>query len=233
MFEYLLMPLDTHFDHGFGATADAYKDAAEMLSEGERSMNGHLPIRFLLRHAIELYLKSGIIIFHRKLRLPYGDRDDAAPMIRRTGGWQPMQSVHSVGQLYSYWSQLFCEHADYLSKNTKTDWSMPPELPGLIKLIDDHDPGSTLYRYPVTKDPQKDKRKSSSQRMQADSLLDHMKAKKGPAKVMLMFDENDALVDAYDIDADVGSRVGEALVKVAETLSCTHAAMRGELTHGL
>lgn len=57
MFEYLLMPLDTHFDYGFGMRAEAYKDAADKLAEECLGMHSHLPIRFLLRHAIELYLK--------------------------------------------------------------------------------------------------------------------------------------------------------------------------------
>jgi hypothetical protein len=75
--QYLLTPLHTHVDFGFGRTGDAFKAAADKL-EAESSarsgvMHAHLPINYLRRHAVELYLKSIIVIVHTKLDLPYGE----------------------------------------------------------------------------------------------------------------------------------------------------------------
>jgi hypothetical protein len=59
---YLLTPLHKHADLGFGATAHSYKEAADYLEVNGAELvhfNGHLPINFLRRHAIELYLKIG------------------------------------------------------------------------------------------------------------------------------------------------------------------------------
>ncbi|RXU06233.1 hypothetical protein B1F69_00065, partial [Pseudomonas syringae] len=68
---YMMLPLDRHFDSGFGAVADSFRDAADAL-EDTPTLNTHLPVSFLYRHAIELFLKSAIIILHRKLNIPYG-----------------------------------------------------------------------------------------------------------------------------------------------------------------
>lgn len=57
---YLCTPLDQHFDNGFGAVADSFKEAADSLVQSTAEaqfLNSHLPISFLYRHAIELYLK--------------------------------------------------------------------------------------------------------------------------------------------------------------------------------
>ena len=61
---YLLTPLHKHADLGFGGTADSCKHAADYLEANGAELahfNGHLPINFLRRHAIELYFKSAII----------------------------------------------------------------------------------------------------------------------------------------------------------------------------
>jgi hypothetical protein len=232
MFEYLLMPLETHFDYGFGMMAEAYKDAAERLAEGPPCMHDHLPIRFLLRHAIELYLKSGIIIFHRKLHIPYGPGGDGDPMVRTDNGWKALEKTHSIKILHTYWDSLFKEHASYLSSNTDTDWSMPIDLPNLVDLIDGYDPGSIFYRYPRTSDPQKDKQKSSSQRVPTEKIIERMAGGKSAKKLMLFFDQNEELVDAFQFNAETNSKVGDALLQVANVLSNAHAAMRNELAGG-
>lgn len=84
---YLLAPLDKHYDRGFGAVANSFMEAADDLQEdaatGATFLNRHLPISFLYRHAIELFLKSGIIILHKRLRIPYGTEGD--PEVNRPG----------------------------------------------------------------------------------------------------------------------------------------------------
>lgn len=70
---YKSRPLDNQFDDGFGLIADSFQEAAEHLEKVENkesSLHSLLPICFLYRHAIELYLKSLIVIIHRRLKIP-------------------------------------------------------------------------------------------------------------------------------------------------------------------
>jgi len=60
---YLMAPLEEHYDSGFGAVGDAFHRAAKALEKenaGPRFAWNHLPQICLYRHAVELFLKSGI-----------------------------------------------------------------------------------------------------------------------------------------------------------------------------
>lgn len=73
--QYLMAPLEEHYDDGFGAVGDAFYRAAKALEKENKGLRfawNHLPQIALYRHAVELFLKSGIIIIHRKLKMPYG-----------------------------------------------------------------------------------------------------------------------------------------------------------------
>src|SRR5687768_11355167 len=126
---YLLTPLHTHYDLGFGATGDAFKMAADHFDASPEAkkdglFNAHLPINFLYRHAIELHLKSAIVIFHKRLKLPYGDQSHTTePMVRVDGKWLPFNRVHGIAELWKYVSELFAEHAGWLAEKTKCDWT--------------------------------------------------------------------------------------------------------------
>ncbi len=231
---YLMTPLHTHADLGFGATADSYKDAADdlELNGAERAhFNGHLPINFLRRHAIELYLKSGII-FHRVLKLPFGEKPwDSDPMIRDNGTtWRPLYKTHSIKTLNNYFSRLFIEQQDFLVANTCTNWSFPPELVDQINTIEVFDPDGTHARYPVTKDAAIDQVKSSMTEKSCDELLAMMKEEKKPVKAFLMVNDNDDIVQSFSLNRDPMPELTAALKAVAEMLHDCHAAMRGELT---
>ncbi|EHW8954897.1 hypothetical protein K3L19_004437, partial [Salmonella enterica] len=54
---YLMMPLHMHIDYGFGATAEQFKKSADILSASESVKDLGMPVNYLRRHAIELYLK--------------------------------------------------------------------------------------------------------------------------------------------------------------------------------
>jgi hypothetical protein len=233
MFEYLLMPFNLHADYGFGVTADAYKAAADTLEKDSQNLNAHLPIRFLRRHAIELFLKSAIIIFHRTFQMPFGQKpSEGDPMVIISDEWKRMGQVHSIKALYEHVKILLTVTKDWM-ENTRTDWSLPDDLEKKINIIEGEDPGSTYFRYPITKDRAKDARKSSSRKASVDDMLKRAKAGQGPMKAMLLFDGDDNLIESYDINSDQGKAVGEALSSVADTLSGLHAALRAELTKGL
>jgi hypothetical protein len=117
---WMMMPLEEHYDDGFGAVGDAFRRAAETL--GKNNSDGamlwsHLPEIYLLRHAVELFLKSGIIIMHRKLRLPYDSEpySSATPMMMASSGkWRSLFKTHDIPELYGYWKKLIVEHRQTL-----------------------------------------------------------------------------------------------------------------------
>lgn len=236
MFHYMLTPLDQHFDLGFGSVADSFKEAADSLQHvppEHRALNEHLPVSFLYRHAIELYLKSAIIIFHKKFKLPYGEAPcTREPHVLVGASWKPMYRVHSLGDLYPYFRRLFLDHMPYLENHTRTDWVFAPELDRWISEIERQDSTSTFFRYPVTKHGDRDKDKSV---MKADSHLNIM-SRMGPGqpyqKVFLVLDEQDEVSQAYYYDDERAKGIIETLAQACDELYACHAALRAELTGG-
>src|SRR6202020_275814 len=109
---WMMAPLGEHYDDGFGAIGDAFWDAAQRL----RKSNGdevfflnHLPEIYLLRHSIELFLRSGMIGMHRKLKLPYDSEPYSSPRtmaMKPYGKWEFLDRIHDIHTLYNYWKQL-------------------------------------------------------------------------------------------------------------------------------
>lgn len=234
--QYMMLPLDKHFDLGFGAVAHSFKDAADALSTSNVAaphLNGHLPISFLYRHSIELYFKSAIVIFHRKLNLPYGDTaGNGEPRILIEGKWKPMYSVHAVLPLYSYFRVLFSDHSAYLKENTSTDWNFPEEFSDWISQIEATDSSSTFFRYPVTRHGEKDKEKSAIRRDSYDNMISTLADRKTPLKAFLVVDQNYEVIESFCYDNTGSQTMISTLRKVAQLLSDCHAALVGELTDG-
>src|SRR5687768_7869472 len=117
---------------------DAFQNAAESLAGagggGGQPSNYRIPICFLYRHAIELYLKSIIVILHRALKLPFGSQPYNGPaFIPIDKEWKPLRQVHSIGKLWGYALSLIKNSEDELKKRCETDWQDTPE--DLIKAI--------------------------------------------------------------------------------------------------
>ncbi|MFZ6775068.1 hypothetical protein ACO0LB_20415 [Undibacterium sp. SXout7W] len=109
---YLFAPLDKHFDKGFGAVGDSFQDAATALKEqyNRGRLNGHLPICYLFRHSIELFLKGSIIIVHQGLRVSYGTEPyTSEPKIPVDGKLKSIYAIHDIDLLYKYLSNLLIE----------------------------------------------------------------------------------------------------------------------------
>lgn len=236
MFHYMLTPLEQHFDLGFGSVADSFKGASDAVlsaPQESRDMNDHLPASFLYRHSIELYFKSGIIIFHKKFKIPYGTVPyDGEPQVRIAQKWKPMYQVHALSELYPHWRQLFSDHAEYLKENTRTDWTFPPEFEAWISEIEAWDSTSTFFRYPVTKQREKDKDKSVIKSDHYLNIMSRMGPGEKPVKAFFVMNEKDEVTKAfYHEDQRVRATI-ETLKQASELLYGCHAAMRGELTDG-
>lgn len=233
---YLLMPLDQQFDLGFGYVANSFKDAGDTVISPQSespNLNPHLPASFLYRHAIELFLKSGIIIFHRKFRLPFGEKPfDGEPMVLVRTKWKPMYKVHGLQDLYNYFRVLLSSQASYLSAHTRTDWRVPPKLDAWILDIDATDSTSTFFRYPVTKHRNQDSNKSIHKEGSFDSMLAGIGNGAKPLKAFLVVNESDEIVKAFHYDDELAKSMTTTLRNAADVLYGLHAAMRWELTGG-
>jgi hypothetical protein len=253
MVNYFFTPLNSHFDAGFGAIGESFKEAADRLrrSLARRKSweNGHLPVNFLYRHAVELFLKSMISIVHRRLRIPYGKLPyDGVPHVlvamhpspngkeathAQQVEWRPITRVHQVSFLYEHLKRVVIDHAGQLDKKCRTKWAkFPADLDASIKTIADYDDGSTFSRYPNLKDASQDHAKSSFKK----STLSRLFSKMGPGgpyqRAFIILDENEHVKGVFQGDDRPLAELSMALRKAADTLSGAHFGFRMELAGG-
>lgn len=233
---YLLTPIHQHFDLGFGSVANSYKHAADSILSSKSkspSLNAHLPASFLYRHSIELFLKSGIIIFHRKFQIPFDQEpSDSEPKVVVGSKWRPMYSVHGVQDLYFYFRSLVSRHAEYLAEHTRTNWEFPPELDHWISEIEATDSTSTFFRYPVTKHKAQDANKSVHHESNVDRMLSQLEKGAKPVKAFFVLGEGDEIVKTFTFNDELAKAMTIVLKDTANLFYGCHAAMRGELTDG-
>jgi len=192
---YMLTPLHTHIDFGFGATGNAFRESADKLerSLAERAgvFNEHLPINYLRRHAIELFLKSAIVIIHRRLAIPYGASPATGePYAFVNGQWIPFTRLHSVKRLWGYLKVLFLQQKAALDKIKAVNWGLTPDVDNWIDTIESLDPRSTFFRYPNCGESQTDAPKAVMAEAAEEDILDDMKQDPEKKQFILLV-END------------------------------------------
>lgn len=236
---YIMAPLEEHADDGYGAMAEAFLASANVLlakQDGHQAFLEHLPRNYLLRHAIELYLKSGIVILHRELNIPFGTEPSTAePMVPENGKWKPYKHVHSVATLFAQWGKLIESNAEKIRarcKKLKPDLTIPPELRESIATIEQTDQRSTYYRYPTTTEPKGDSGKSPFKEASLEELLERAKSSDKPLKVAIVENAAGEFVRAAALDESTEKEATAALEKAADILDGYHALMRMELTQG-
>jgi hypothetical protein len=239
---YMMAPLGNHYDDGFGAVADAFRDAAIKL----RGVNGdkafqweHLPETYLLRHAIELYLKSGILIVHRKLRIPYDSEPhtSAQPLLLTSSGkWEPLYNTHDLVRLFWYWKKLIMENKDRLAEALEValegggdGMAVPEELSRWIGKLGSIDPHGDYLRYPMTKNAGADAKKSPFK----DIATDELPSKRTEyVKALMVENARGEVVQTFMYGGTPNQDVTEAARQAVETLNNYHAMMRFGLTGG-
>lgn len=132
------MPMEMHPDKGFGACADAFFVASEAIEL--KSPLVHMPKMYLLRHSIELYLKSLVIL----LSVYFNDVDANIVISNHS-------SEHSIKKIFDEFYSIYINHYDDLKKDTNANWDIPETLADDILKIEDIDKNSTYYRYPVNR----------------------------------------------------------------------------------
>lgn len=246
--QYLLSGIETHPDFGFGITADSYHTSAEYLMLNKDSLaviqQAGMPMNFLFRHSIELYLKSLIIIMHKALKLPYGEKrfDSDKPMILVNEKWVDLFSCHWIDDLFAYWlNHLLVNHAEKLSELApKGDWREYKIVTELFPIITKYDRDSSYFRYPITKSTKTlDNEKHTMLPISVESLngmpfprnLPIECKKKGGLTFIYKNEENQITGGFYKND-DVLAEVTEALQKVSEYLFGMHSMSRRTLCDG-
>lgn len=172
---YLFAPLDKHFDNGFGAVADSFQDAATTLKEQYKPsmINGHLPICYLYRHSIELFLKGSIIIIHQGLKIPYGTEPcTSEPKIPVKEGFKSIFHIHEIDVLYDYLSYLLTEKKDELEKLFCV-LKFSDDFDSKIEQLKEFESSSTYFRYPKDKKPNiHDDKKSAFKETSVKAVMD-------------------------------------------------------------
>ncbi len=235
-----LTPLHTHIDFGFGATGDAFFNAAEKLKIEAAPRRGianeHLPINYLRRHALELFLKSAIVIIHRKLTLPYGQSPHSGePYVLVENNWKQFHHIHSVKHLWTYLASLFHTHKAIFDSFGPADlWTFPRETDTSIKEIDDRDPRSTFFRYPTPRAPEHDTKKAAMASGTEDKIAKRLEARKnGPKQfILLMKDDNSNVTGAYYYNGEPLAGFNKTLKECVHLFNGLHVAMRVELCGG-
>lgn len=242
----MFAPLGEHYDDGLGAVADAFHNAAKILREingGKKTFQWeHLPETYLLRHAIELYLKSGIVIIHRKLRMPYGSEPhtSAKPLLLMSSGtWEPLFNTHDLVHLFWYWKKLISENKDRLAASLEVPledagegMAVPDELSRWIGKLGSIDPHGDYLRYPMSKNAGADPKKSPFKEVALHELLPRKRKEGEYIKAMLVENAKGEVVQTFKYDSTAGEDVAEAARQAVEVLSNYHAMMRFGLTGG-
>ena len=233
MYKYLLAPLDKHFDLGFGFMGNTFRDAATTLTERKKQIyHGDIPISYLQRHAIELYLKSAIIILHKiKGNVIDANNKKTFPKLVSSGKLKPIYLVHSVGDLHHHLRITLNEMEGTLKEYSEICWEFSDTLTSNISIIDKNDPSSTFFRYPVTNEKGDDVKSPAKESSQVD-ILDKMKSNTDFVKAIMVFDGNDDVISTYEIKKSMDEKISEALLQVMEELHGFHSAMRAEITDG-
>ena len=230
---YYLMPFEVQPDHGFGLMGSFYCTSAEELTKVahfKTDWYSVFPVNFLRRHCIELFLKSGIILFHKKFKIDFeNDSCESDPKVKlMNGSWELMRKIHNVGELYNRLNELIKSQSEYLKKNTKTRWEFDPNFQKWIDKINGYDSVSDYFRYPISRDPNKDKKKSIFHENTMEGIQKEMASGK---KIMALFVENSdgEITKIYNQGSDTNDELFVALEKASNELYGFHAAVRAEL----
>ncbi|ANA19629.1 hypothetical protein [Salmonella enterica] len=229
---YLMMPLHMHIDYGFGATAEQFKESADILSASESVKDLGMPVNYLRRHAIELYLKSLIYVLHRKFKIPFSSGGTLEkPKIKVLGKDYELENMHDIRLLTMY---LMDQHNKLIPCFFHLGIGViEKDILHKINKINSIDSKSTFFRYPKTGDHIQDMRKSSVRQKSTEDIINSMNKKEGKyVKALLLVDDEDNIVDSFDIDVDVFPDLNKNLIYLCDYFHDLHAAYRWGICDG-
>lgn len=231
---YMLLPHEQHSDDGLGAMGDEFEEAGNALELApDKGTYFRITRCYLYRHAIELYLKSVVIILHRGLKIPYGKEPyHGAGYMKLNGRWHPLYRTHSLKDLWEYVREIIQASQNELEARCKTDWQdIPDELSEAIEKIDKLDRTSTFFRYPSPLEATAEITKSAWREVSMDSVDEALPTNK-PIKMMLLSDPADNVKAAFQYHDETLAEILELLKKTANDLTGFHIGLRCELMDG-
>lgn len=234
---YHLTGIETHIDFGFGITGESYYAAAESLYNAKDDLKvvqqKEMPVNFLYRHSIELYLKSLIVIFHKCLKIPYDNLpyDSEKPTVYINGKWKELMNCHWVDELHNYWlTKLIKPNYDAICKLAPAgDWQENLEISNQFGLIGKYDRDSSYFRYPLTKNRMLDVEKNTMQKFEISNLIEQFSSSK--PKRVLIIEDNEQIESYINQDIVLGD-LTVALREVAGYFDTYHYMARCTLCNG-
>jgi hypothetical protein len=226
-------PLTKHYDFGFGSMANAFEEASQCVEkavEQSRFLNWALPVCFLRRHAIELFLKSMVVILERRFGGISGLEEIKVSV---QGKLRPLTGIHSVGELYNGLKDRFLLYEEAWRPLCRTEWlDFPPELDAWISEIELADQRGTSFRYPDPRNPEADEAKSMFQETSIDAMLASLVPDSPRGPTVLIADSEEPVEEIYTQNHAVLARELEALRGATTLLSAASFGLRTELAGG-
>lgn len=233
---FYFIPLEEHPDYGYGMIGSIYNSSANDLSNNENFREDWysvLPVNFLYRHCIELFMKSGIILFHKKFSINFDNETcDGEPKVKlQDGSWKLLKTTHNIYDLYKHLNFLIESKMEYLQKNTNTKWDFNIDFEKWINKINGYDSVSDYFRCPITKDKNKDKNKSIFQENTIDGIHDEIQHGKR-IMALIVEDSNGNAKNIYTNNSTKMIELYKVLKDVSGELGGFHMAVRMELFNG-
>ncbi|WP_375199590.1 hypothetical protein [Bacillus sp. RS11] len=234
--KYLFTDISTHIDLGFGITATNFRRTAIFLDENYKGgfNSGEMPVLYLFRHSVELYIKSLITIFHKELRLPYKDGelafDNDIPYIKVKKEWKEISKCHDISTLYKYFMEILEENRESLAlKAPDANWDIiKPENQIYVDMIKSYDFDSTYFRYPFTKNKNADKKKYNVEMIDIEEVTKKLNPNKQEV-AFLIFNDDEELVEAHISKKTELDDLIDAIKELSSYFNNIHAMTRATL----
>ncbi len=225
-------PLTAHYDFGLGAMADSFEDAADCIEKAvveNKFLNWPLPICFLRRHAIELFLKSMLVILDRRFA-GVSKLEEVRVSVKDKP--KPLTTIHSIGELYDNLKARLVLYEEKWQPICSTDWlSFPVELDSWIAEIEEVDGKGTFFRYPDSGNSEGDEAKSMFKKSSVEEILASISPDSIPRHTVIVGDD-DTVTEVYTENRDAIVRELEALRGATTLLSAANFGLRTELAGG-
>lgn len=216
-----MKPLYCHYDDGFGAMARSFLDAGSAIHEMPLTIkhgvsNGYLPALFLLRHSIELHLKSICIIIAR--RYSGISAGEFPKLVMPDNSIRKMTSVHDLAILLDNISILEQDHSDSIKSECSNYTSVSSLVEKEVTLIVQYDRNSTYLRYPGENSPQ-EYEKSCMREISVDQLPSILGTEGDIGHFVIMEkNDNNEIVSAYVLDRKPLDDLRSAMKRCADEL---------------
>lgn len=244
--QYRFTDPETHIDFGLGVLASDFYETAEFLwnKNEDRMKKGLLPNLFLYRHSIELYLKSLIIIIHKKMELNYKDgtisfdsKDAYVKYVDSNGEnkWKKLTTSHFISTLYYYFEELIIEHEDNLREISSQEMSkiINPSNRQIVNHIKEYDDKSTYFRYVDLNEGKREDKEAEKKYNKKIAFEAFNPDEQKPTTALLVVNNTDEVVEIHQNSKEIPLKdLSKDLRSLADYLSGIHTMFRTCLCYG-